>query len=213
MKTNVEIERPGWLFYAGWVVLHVVAVVLAGLLAWWLVAKIADVVGGRIEVAGQSRITEDFLLAYVFFPSVGLLTGLIQRALLHRYIERLRWWIPATVLGWLMPFAVGALFNLLPRDVTVAPLWVIVQLGLLGASIGIPQWWLLRRQFPHAAWWIVAWGIGWGLIVLFNSQTSSALLAFLLSVAALPAIATAFACWLLLDWYPKREGAQRAPAQ
>ena len=163
-------------------------------------------------MAGQSRITEDFLLAYVFFPAVGLLTGLVQRALLGRYLERLRWWIPASIAGWLMPFAVGALFNLLPRSLAVTPLGVIAQLGLLGASIGILQWWLLRRQVPRAAWWIVAWGIGWGLIVLFNSQTSSVLFAFLLSVAALPAIATAFACWLLLDWYPRREAVQEAPA-
>lgn len=96
-------EKPHWFFYLGWVVLNVIAVVIA----WALISQITKIVGGTIQVGGQSRITEDFLFLYVLFPIIGLLIGVFQYTLLRQYLPYMAWWIAATLLGWLIPFVTG----------------------------------------------------------------------------------------------------------
>ena len=198
-----NVGKPRWFFYPEWVVLNAITVVLAAFIAWTLVSQAVRVLGGTIQVAGQTRITEDYLLLRVLFPTVGLMTGLLQYALLRRHLTRPGWWIVATLLGWLLPFVFGALFTIIPiPNRLIGSLRAILVMALLGVMIGLPQWWVLRRQVGHAAWWILAYGFGWGIIALLNSQTSTPLVV-LLSLATFPAIATSFAWWLLLDWLPK----------
>lgn len=198
-----QVEKPRWPFYLGWVVLNSLAVVAAGFVAWALLILITQVVGDRIQIAGESRITEDALLVYVLFPVIGLVLGFLQYLLLRRYVPRLIGWIPATFLGWLMPFITG--FFLI-SVLTLGNDTFSLMLGLLliGASIALPQWFLLRQRVRHAFWWILAGGIGWGLVGLLNLVTSEPL-PVLLAIGLLPAMATGLACWLLLDWYPEQQ--------
>jgi hypothetical protein len=42
---------------------------------------------------------------------------------------------------------------------------------LMGLSIGLGQWLLLRRRLNRAGWWIVANVAGWGLFALITGQT------------------------------------------
>jgi hypothetical protein len=194
-------ETPRWSFYLGWVVVNFLAVVAAGLIALALIILITQIIGDTIQVAGQSRITEDFLFMYVLFPVIGLLVGFLQYLLLRRYLPRMTGWIPATFLGWLMPFITGYLIvTVLGFDNDTFSL----SLGLLmiGASVALPQWLLLRQRVRYAFWWILASGLAWGLVGLLNPVTSEPL-PVLLAIALLPAIATGIAFWLLLDWYPK----------
>ena len=196
-------QKPGWSFYLGWVVLNSIAIVAAGLISLGLIILITQIVGDTIQVAGQSRITEDFLFMYVLFPVIGLLTGLLQYLLLRRYFPRLTGWIPATFLGWLMPFITGYfIVTVLGFDNDTFSL--MLGLLLIGATVAVPQWWLLRQRVHHAFWWILAGGLGWGLVGLLNLVTSEPL-PVLLALALLPAIATGIAFWLLLDWYPKQQ--------
>lgn len=204
-------EKPRWFFYPEWVVLNAITVLIAAAIAWALVSVIASTVGGTIQVLGQDHITEDFLLVYVLFPIIGILTGLTQYALLHRYLRRKRWWVAATVLGWLLPFVVGALFTTIFNSIPAkdsGSMWAMFGMPLIGAIVGLPQWWVLRQQVRHAAWWILANGIAWGTIGLLNTQTSEPL-AILLAMAIVPAIATSSACWLLLGWSPRNEAGGR----
>jgi hypothetical protein len=197
-------EKPRWSFYPEWVLLNALAVVVAAVIAWNLVSLITNIVGGTIQVNGQRRITEDFLLAYVSFPTIGLLTGLIQYALLHRYIPRLRWWIAATVLGWLLPFIVGLILTpIINSSRNTGLMWSIIGMPLMGATIGLPQWWILRTEVSRAYWWILAHVFGWWLIGLLNLLTSEPY-AVLLAIALIPASATGIACWLLLGQLPGR---------
>jgi len=197
--------KPRWFFYPEWVGLNAITVVIAAVIAWTLVLLIESIVGGTIQVGGQTHITEDYLLMKVLLPVIGVSTGLTQYVLLRRYLARLGWWVGATFLGWLLPYVIGTIFSAVitsGRDINTV--WVILGLALIGASIGLPQWWVIRRQVPQAAWWILAYGASWGMIGLLNSQTTDPL-PVLLAVATMPAIATGFVCWLLLDRLPSHE--------
>jgi hypothetical protein len=196
-------KKPGWSFYPGWVVLHIATVIMAWYIAWAIISLIENFVGGRIQVNGQPRITADFLFLYVLFPVIGLLTGFLQYTLLRRYLPRMAGWIPATFLGWCLPFVLGFIITrvLTPGNST---LWIMGGLLVIGASIALPQWWMLRQRIQHASWWILAYGVGWCMIGLLNLVTSEPF-AVLLAIGLMPTIASGIACWLLLDWYPQHE--------
>lgn len=194
-------EKPPWFFYVGWVVLNVIAVVMAWYIAWALISEIIRIVGGTLQVGGRSRITEDFLFLYVLFPIIGLLTGIFQYALLRRYLPSMAWWIAATFLGWLMPFVTGCFIItiLAQRNDTFS---LMLGMFLIGVTMAVPQWWMLRVRVRYSPWWILAHGLGWSMTGLLNLITSEPFLV-LLAIALIPAIATGIACWLLLDRLPK----------
>jgi hypothetical protein len=203
-------EQPHWFFYLAWVVLHVITVVIAWYITWAIISLIENVVGGTIQVGGQSRITEDFLFLFLLFPIIGLLTGILQYILLRYYLPHMGWWIGATLLGWLLPFVLGYVFTkfLTPDNSTFS---IMLGMFLIGATISLPQWWLLRQRVQHAFWWIIAFGFGWWLIGLLNFVTSEPF-AVLLAIALVPTTATGIACWLLFDWLPKRELTNSLPS-
>jgi len=196
-------EKPRWFFYLGWVALNVIAVITAWYIAWALMSQITKIFGGTIQVDGQSHITEDFLLVYVLFPIIGLLTGVFQYTLLRQYLPHMAWWIAATFLGWLMPFVTGffIIALLAQKNDTFS---LMLGMLLIGATMALPQWWMLRQRVRHASWWLVACGLGWCLVGLLNLVTAEPL-PVLLAIALMPAITTSIACWLLLDWLPKYE--------
>lgn len=196
-------EKPRWPFYLGWVVLNLITIVAAELISLALINLITQMVGDTIQVNGRSRITEDFLFIYVLFPVIGLLSGFLQYLLLRRYVPRLIGWIPVTFLGWLMPFITSYFLITVLRlgNDIFSPM--LGQL-LIGVSIALPQWFLLRQRVRHAFWWILAGGIGWGLVGLLN-LVSSEPLPVLLAIGLLPAIATGAVFWLLLDWLPEQQ--------
>ena len=196
-------EKPRWFFYIGWVALNVIAVIIAWYIAWALISQIIKVVGGTIQVGGQSHITEDFLIVYVLFPIIGLLTGIFQYSLLRRYLPHMAWWIAASFLGWLMPFVTGffIIAVLSQKNDTFS---IMLGMLLIGASVALPQWWILRQRVRHASWWLLAYGLGWCLVGLLNLVTSEPI-PVLFAIALMPAITTGIACWLLLDWSPNHE--------
>ena len=197
-------EKSHWFFYLEWVVLNAISAVVAGFVALAFLSLIVGVIGDTIQIAGQTHITEDFLLFYVFCPIIGLFIGILQYSLLRRYLPHMPWWIAATLLGWLMPLIVGFIFSaILPHGLDPATAWEVLGVALLGMTIALPQWWMLRKRVHNAAWWILANGIGWGMVGLLN-HLSTEPLAILSAVALIPAIATGFVCLLLIT-FPKTE--------
>jgi hypothetical protein len=196
---TITSKKPPWFFYFGWVALNVIALIMAWYIAWAIIDQVTEIIGDTIQLNGESRITEDFLLVYVLFPVIGLLTGIFQYILLRRYLLHMRWWIAATLVGWLMPFVISAF---LASSTSI----VLILLGLLliGATMVLPQWWILRQRVRHASLWLIAWGLGWVMVGLFNLITSEPIPG-LLAIALMPAITTGIALWLLLDWLPNRE--------
>jgi hypothetical protein len=195
-------RKPKWFFYPGWVVLSTLSTPIAWLISLAIISQIGRVVGGTIEVAGRTRITEDFLIDYVFFSLLALLTGCLQYLLLRRYLPRAGWWIVATALGWPLGIAVVYLgYAVWPVVLNANSTWSAM---LVGAVTGLAQWLVLRRQVPRAGWWVLASALGWGLVRLIAGEVFTSPLA-LLVIGAVPAAVTGFAMWWLLAHLPQHE--------
>jgi len=197
-------RKPTWLFYPGWVALSAISIPIAWSITWAIVSRIVQVVGGTIQVAGQSHITEDFIGGYVLLPMLGLIIGVLQYLLLRRYLPRMVWWIPATVLGWALPFLLGLAFVGWLPALAIDPVWSgVLGFALIGASIGVCQWLVLRRRIHRATLWVLASILGWGMSGLVSGETISSQLD-VIALALLPPTAVSLAWWLLLDKLPTR---------
>ena len=181
-------EKPGWFFYFRWVALNAIAVIMAHYITWAIMSQVTE--------RG-----DDGLFLYLLFPIIGLLTGILQYILLRRYLPHMRWWIAATFLGWLMPFVIGFIFSgvFIPGNSTVR---IVLGMIVLGTTVALPQWWLLRKRVQHAWWWVLVFGLAWGMVGLYDLFTLYDLFPVLLGFAVVLAIATSIACWLFLDRFP-----------
>ena len=201
-------RKPKWFLYPGWVVLSTLSIPIAWLISWAIISQIERVVGGTIEVAGRTRITEDLLFGYVFLPLLGLLTGLLQCLPLRRYLPRTGWWIAATALGWSLGFAVAYLgYAIWPVALNANSTWAVeIVFVSIGAATGLVQWLVLRRRVPRAGWWVLASALGWGLVRPIAGEAFTSLLELLI-IGAVPAVVTGLALWWLLTLLPQHEKA------
>lgn len=87
--------------------------------------------------------------------AIGVSLGILQWLVLRSLFERAWWWIVASGLGWAVGFV--AVTYLLPEQMAV------LQGLILGASIGVAQWLVLRQWVPGAYWWIPMSALGWAV--------------------------------------------------
>ena len=188
-------EQPRWSFYLLWILLTMFCVPIAFFLSLIILRIIVLFVGDFINVNGVQHITEDYLALYVFVPLMGLLTGVLQYELLRRYFPRMRSWVAATIGGWLL----GA-FLILTHG-WLNPTNTVLSLDLafliMGLSIGVGQWLLLRQRLPRSGWWIGANVVGWSILALVTNGNSMGQFG-LFALGLLPACATALMLALLI---------------
>lgn len=189
-------EKPRWFFYLLWILLTLLCVPIAFFLDLVVLRIVILFVGDFIVVDGVRHITEDYLGIYTLIPIVGLLTGIVQYGLLRRYLPQMGWWIAATIGGWLL----GALLVLIPGWLgwTNPSSNLDLAFIVMGFSIGVGQWLLLRRRLPGAGWWIAANIAGWGLLALFTEGNSIGQFGLFL-FGLLPACVTALMLALLMN--------------
>lgn len=210
------IRKPEWFFYPAWIILTALCIPLAFFLYFVIIRITMMFVGDVIYVNGVRHITEDYLMRYVFFPMVSLLTGVFQYGLLRRYLPRMGWWVLATVGGWLLGFilifgwpravAYFGLAEVMNHFWAIDPAFVV-----LGLSVGVGQWLLLRRRLPRAGWWIAANVLGWGLVLPI---TGGSLDQFdLLVLGMLPACVMAVTFALLMNQAPPPEPTVDGPSR
>ena len=112
----------------------------------------------------------------------GACVGAAQWILLRRAVATARWWVVASAVGWAMGillFVPGlARLNGLLAFVLVLATAVDVENfpfelfdnpfggAVAGASIGVLQWLLLRREVVAAGWWVLASALGWAVAYL-----------------------------------------------
>ena len=66
---------------------------------------------------------------------------------------------------------------------------------IIGGSVGLAQWLVVRQQVHYAGWWILANVIGLDLtLLIFNGHFTN-----LLTPNLIPAIVTGFVLWLWLE--------------
>lgn len=199
-------RKPDLLLYAGWITLNALCIPIAWGITIIVITQIEKVIGGTIQVNGQTRITEDYLASFVLFPLLGLITGLSQYLLLRRYLAKVGWWVVATFLGWILPFTIMQLvFTLFPiGEKNFASILRTLIFFLMGGLLGLIQWFVLRKRIQDAGWWILANSLGWGLAIWITGGDISNPLANL-SVALLPPMVTCFTLWVLLSRLPRKE--------
>ncbi len=187
-------DEPRWSLYAMWIIQSFLCIPIALLINFVALILITLIVGDYIYVNGVPHITEDYLAMYIFIPTASLLTGAFQYSLLRRYLPRMGGWVLATLGGWLL----GVVLVLLPDWLNWRDGYQNLDQALLsmGLAIGTVQWLLLRRQLPHAGWWVVATVAGWGLLALFTGDTLNSI--GMLALGLVPASVTAAALALLM---------------
>jgi hypothetical protein len=181
-------EKPHWSFYATWIILTSLCIPIAYSLSFVILGIIIKFVGDYIYVDGVRHISEDYLGLYVIVPVVGLTTGVLQYALLRRYLPRIGWWVLATTGGWLLgvlPITLASRLNW--TNGSVNPVFLFV---LMGFAIGVGQWLLVRRRLFRAGWWIGANVLSWGLLGVIMGARPLGLFG-LFALGLLPACATA----------------------
>jgi hypothetical protein len=202
MRTSYKtIDRD--VLYVGWLFSGVVSFFITFVIAIVMsVFVIEKVVGDTIVVAGQTRITQDSMLAYAFIPWFGMVIGVIQYLLLSLRLPRMGWWILTTTLGWSLVFlGLGLRYNPLGNVVIIESVWYSMAAGIIiGLIIGLAQWGILQVHLPHAAWWIPVNMLGFGVAGLIFDGISSiweALVAFTAT-----SFFTGILLWLLFDKLP-----------
>ena len=199
-RLPADLQKPGWTFYPSWIVVTLLCIPIAFFIDLAVLRIVTRLVGDYIYVNGVRHITEDYLAMYPFIPVVSLLTGLLQYWLLRRYLPRMGAWVFATVAGWFL----GMLLILIPGWLHwTAKFLNNVELVflVLGLSIGLAQWVLLRRRLARAGWWIAANVVGWGVLGLFTpGNTLNQYGLFLIGL--LPACATAITLAWLMNQVP-----------
>ena len=190
------IKKPDWTFYPVWVILTTLCIPIAFILDLVILKAIISIVGDFIYVNGVQHVTEDYLFSYTFVPVSGLLTGVLQYWLLRRYLPRMGWWVLATTGGWLL----GLLIILIPGWLDFWKFEVFdldLAFILMGLSIGVGQWLLLRHRLSQAGWWVVATVLGWSLLSLLTTGNSIGQYGLLI-LGFLPACVTAMVFALLM---------------
>lgn len=170
-------------------------------------------VGDTINVGGQSHITEDFLLPYIFRPMLGLVFGFLQYVLLRRHLPRMGWWIIGTTLSWSLGL-IGSRVLYSTVDVTLdqSVIWIEVLLtALIGGSMGLAQWLVLRQRVPRSAWWIIANLIGWGVVGWGAATVTTRMVILAVSIILVPGIVTGVTLWWLLDRLPQYQDSGMNP--
>ena len=98
----------------------------------------------------------------LFLSSQGVMTGLAQWLVVIRWhIGQAGWWILATAIGW--PLGLFAGTAVVSRVNVVNEQAAIVVWAVLGASLGLTQWLVLRNKVEHAEWWIFASTALWAI--------------------------------------------------
>ena len=194
-------KKPDMYFYIAWILWTTFCIPIAYFIVIVLMLIVASIIGDTILVNGVEHITEDYLGIYFVVPVTGLLTGAVQYGFLRRILRGMGGWVPATAGGWLLGmFLIGAFLRLG---------WIVMAgmgltFSLMGLSIGLAQWPVLRRRLPRAGWWPVASLLGWGLAALVNPGDSIGPYGLLL-LGFVPACTTAAALAWLTKHLPQAE--------
>lgn len=123
-----------------------------------------------------------FLLPNLSVVTIGLAIGILQAFVLREEVQQPLRWILATTIGWAVPGLLLLFANPIGTD--------FLNGLLVGVSMGVAQWLILRQEVRWAGWWIIMNIIAW--------TTGFALLPGILLTGVMAGLITATALGLLL---------------
>ena len=74
------------------------------------------------------------------------------------------WWVLLSAVGGGVGFALGLAAAEAASRILARPVFEAVLYGILGTSIAILQWLVLRAHVPQASWWVLASAVSWILV-------------------------------------------------
>lgn len=190
----MEDERQylNWTFWLMWVLANAVGWIIGMSVVWVLGFVIDPLTRGGLRLMAWG----------VVGAGVGAIFGVnhwfLFRPLGAKAIGRwANWWFLATVIGWSVALMVVIGLG------TGEELGFAVTGAVIGISVGIPQWFVLRVYAQRAEWWGLGNTVGWilGLAVLADFNQA---LGFPLVGVISGAVTGTMMIWLLRN--PRREG-------
>lgn len=136
--------------------------------------------------------TLGWLLGSIFFQGIpvvisGVAVAAFQWAVLYKRIPKGWRWLLASSLGWIIGYILFMIFLSADFGFLLGP--------VLGGTVGIAQWFLLRKEVYWAGWWIIMSILAW--------TTGLTLFPGLLSSGALPGALTGLALVILFGFSSK----------
>jgi len=177
---NTERGKPGWVFWGWWFLAStlVPAVGLAMLLFAWLVIASGNLTHGKgIEIL------------LVGIPLLFASIGIAQWLVLRRQVSEPGWWVLSSTVGGVVGLVVGLIVGGAVGGVAVEAVGELadgnvvgglVGFAAFGASVGIAQWFVLRRKVSRAGWWVLASTVGVVVPVVGYGAITGAALVWLL---------------------------------
>ncbi len=92
---------------------------------------------------------------------IGLIIGFTQWLVLRRYVSQAGWWILVTALGWGIGWSIIVSGFIIPADLGLSS--SVFSGALLGLTVGLGQWFLLRRWVNFASMWLLLSLSGWAI--------------------------------------------------
>lgn len=170
--------------------------ILAHLLAWLVGLR-----GGIALAFGGGRrdlFDEDHFFVFAILIGIGATISVSRGLVVRRKLPSAKRWVLATWLSYLPAIGVVAIMNGLGLA-NVRPWSDAVMLALIGASVALPQWWLVRERYPDAAVWTPASITGFLCFLWLTKHPSSSISEFVL-LATLAGTASASLTGVVLVW-------------
>lgn len=112
------------------------------------------------SIGGAVNFDEDMLFGVAAAFFLGILTGSMQWLVLRKHIPRAGWWILASLAGYVAALVLSSASNALRLDLAGRAPYEGLLMTAVGASLGVPQYWVLRQHFSKAGWWVLASSLG-----------------------------------------------------
>jgi uncharacterized membrane protein len=176
----------------------------------WIAASAAGfaagLVGGLILTAIAAEmlpgVNADRFGLYATLFCLGLAVGVAQLTVMAHLLPTATRWMAATLLGYLLamiPFAISGFLNLAGPEL----LDDAFLLALMGAAIGLAQWWVLRQHYRGAVGWVLASMVGFLSFLWLVANPAHSLPEFVLVGTVLGGLA-AVASGAVLAWLVQR---------
>jgi hypothetical protein len=99
----------------------------------------------------------DMAFAYVSLFLLGITLGLSQWIVLRSSLPNALPWIPATMIGYILCAIIFAFANSDPTRLLKSQIVNnAILFGLMGFTIGVSQWWVLRQYYERSSLWVLA---------------------------------------------------------
>jgi hypothetical protein len=161
MASRVPIDWKGWLW---WVAAMIVGANLVVIIVYFSFPF--------VETFTAKDSPAQIALELLSLGIAGTTFATMQWIWLRRRMRKPGWWIAATVVSWYVAIGLDFLVSSLPLNRFGAKFEMAARISvlfLIAITANLPQWFLVRRMFFGASYWLAARPLGWlaGLGIVF----------------------------------------------